>query len=360
MIINAADFGLKGKRKWADTKALQRALDIAKTQEKVTIQIPKGEYHIRRSLKIYEGTTLLLDDETVLKRIGKDALLKNGRKLKRYYGYNGNSHFHIAGGTFDMNGYEYPYNNTAMSIGHAQDIQIVGVTFKDIVGGHAIDACGINGLYMSQCQFLGFNDDNGERSFSEAIQIDLQVKGAFPKFGATDGTVTKNVIIEHCYFGASTTPTMKAWNRAIGSHASRFNQFYQNIHIRYNTFDGLNQYALTPLKAKDTYIHDNQFINCVGGIRFLAVKDGKNAQDLSGRLCNTQAGENLNIYRNTFIGPMTKEAIRVQSYNKVMHKKIVIAHNNFEHCSQKIYLNHVQDVILVGNGDAKVVKKQVE
>ena len=76
MIINAADFGLKGKRKWADTKALQRALDIAKTQEKVTIQIPKGEYHIRRSLKIYEGTTLLLDDETVLKRIGKDALLK--------------------------------------------------------------------------------------------------------------------------------------------------------------------------------------------------------------------------------------------------------------------------------------------
>ena len=74
------------------------------------------------------------------------------------------------------------------------------------------------------------------------------------------------------------------------------------------------------------------------------------------RLCNTQAGENLNIYRNTFIGPMTKEAIRVQSYNKVMHKKIVIAHNNFEHCSQKIYLNHVQDVILVGNGDAKVVK----
>ena len=92
---------------------------------------------------------------------------------------------------------------------------------------------------------------------------------------------------------------------------------------------------------------------------FLAVKDGKNAQDLSGRLCNTQAGENLNIYRNTFIGPMTKEAIRVQSYNKVMHKKIVIAHNNFEHCSQKIYLNHVQDVILVGNGDAKVVKNKL-
>ena len=99
--------------------------------------------------------------------------------MKRYYGYNGNSHIHIAGGTFDMNGYEYPYNNTAMSIGHAQDIQIVGVTFKDIVGGHAIDACGINGLYMSQCQFLGFNDDNGERSFLRQSKLIYKLKAHF-------------------------------------------------------------------------------------------------------------------------------------------------------------------------------------
>ena len=68
---------------------------------------------------------------------------------------------------------------------------------------------------------------------------------------------------------------MGAWNRAIGSHASRFNQFYENIHIRFNTFEGINQYALTPLKSKDTFIHDNIFKNCGGGIRFLAVKDGK-------------------------------------------------------------------------------------
>ncbi len=149
------------------------------------------------------------------------------------------------------------------------------VTFKDVVGGHCIDACGINGLYINNCKFLGFRDLDGTRFFSEAVQIDIQVPGAFPKFGATDGTITKNVIIEHCYFGNSDTLTMQTWNRAIGSHASRYDQYYQNIHIRYNTFDGLNQYALTPLKSKDTYIHHNIFKNCDGGIRFLAVKDGK-------------------------------------------------------------------------------------
>ena len=79
--------------------------------------------------------------------------MKNGRWLKSYYGYEGNSEICIAGGTLDMNGYEYPYNNTAMCMGHAQNIQILGVTFKDVVGGHAIDACGINGLYINGCEF---------------------------------------------------------------------------------------------------------------------------------------------------------------------------------------------------------------
>ena len=132
--------------------------------------------------------------------------LKNGRRLKLYHGYNGNSHIYIKGGTFDMNGGEYPYNNTAMCMGHAEDIQILGVTFKNIVGGHALDACGINGLHISECEFKGFLDIDGDRSFSEAVQLDIQVPGAFPKFGTTDGTITKNVVIEKCYFGCSDHP----------------------------------------------------------------------------------------------------------------------------------------------------------
>ena len=46
-----------------------------------------------------------------------------------------------------MNGSKYPYNNTAMSIGHAR-YSINSVTVLNVVGGHALDACGINGLYI--------------------------------------------------------------------------------------------------------------------------------------------------------------------------------------------------------------------
>ena len=34
-----------------------------------------------------------------------------------------------------MNGGEYPYNNTAMCMGHTEDIQILGVTFKILLEG---------------------------------------------------------------------------------------------------------------------------------------------------------------------------------------------------------------------------------
>ncbi|MDU4914925.1 MAG: glycosyl hydrolase family 28-related protein, partial [Staphylococcus epidermidis] len=246
MFINAKDFGLKEKSKYKDTRAIQKALNYAK-KGRHTVYIPKGTYYIRKALVIYDSTTLLLEEGATLLRKGKDALLKNGRRLKLYHGYNGNSHIYIKGGTFDMNGGEYPYNNTAMCMGHAEDIQILGVTFKNIVGGHALDACGINGLHISECEFKGFLDIDGDRSFSEAVQLDIQVPGAFPKFGTTDGTITKNVVIEKCYFGCSDHPKMKAWNRAIGSHASRYNCYYENIHINQNIFDNLNEYALTPL-----------------------------------------------------------------------------------------------------------------
>ena len=346
MFINAKDFGLKGKSKYKDTRAIQKALNYAK-KGRHTVYIPKGTYYIRKALVIYDSTTLLLEEGATLLRKGKDALLKNGRRLKLYHGYNGNSHIYIKGGTFDMNGGEYPYNNTAMCMGHAEDIQILGVTFKNIVGGHALDACGINGLHISECEFKGFLDIDGDRSFSEAVQLDIQVPGAFPKFGTTDGTITKNVVIEKCYFGCSDHPKMKAWNRAIGSHASRYNCYYENIHINQNIFDNLNEYALTPLKSKDTFITKNKFINCNGGIRFLGVKDGKNAADpITGQVMETQAGENFNVIGNTFIGKMKRDAIHIRSYHHVQHQNVFIAENQFEDASQSIHLENINGLTL--------------
>ena len=358
MFINVKDFGAEGHNKAKDTKAIQRALNKAKNGEH-TVYIPQGTYHIGKALVIYDSTTLLLDDETKLLRCSKDALLKNGKTYIFYRGYTGNSHIHIKGGTFDMNGSKYPYNNTAVCVGHAEDIQFIGVTFKNVVGGHAIDACGINGLRIANCSFEGFLDVDGDRFFSEAVQLDIQVPGAFPKFGTTDGTITKNAVIENCYFGPSDDVKMKSWNRAIGSHASRYNRFYENIHIRNNIFDSIQEYALTPLKSQNTFISKNQFKNCNGGIRFLGVKDGKNAADsYTGQDMGAQAGTNFNIIGNEFIGKMKKDAIHIRSYNNIKHNNIFIAGNTFHDKTQKIHLEDINHLTLNQDDHLVTIEKE--
>ena len=73
-MINAQDFGLKGKHKRRDTKAIQKALNAARYGEH-TVYIPSGTYYISKALVIYDHTTLILEDDTIL-HVTRDALLK--------------------------------------------------------------------------------------------------------------------------------------------------------------------------------------------------------------------------------------------------------------------------------------------
>ena len=74
-MINTQDFGLKGKHKRRDTKAIQKALNAARYGEH-TVYIPSGTYYISKALVIYNHTTLILEDDTILQRHSRDALLK--------------------------------------------------------------------------------------------------------------------------------------------------------------------------------------------------------------------------------------------------------------------------------------------
>lgn len=357
-IINVANYGAKGKCGVLDTLGIQLALFEAR-KGPVTVYIPKGEYHILYELVIYRNTNLILHDDATLIRKSPSAMLKNGHSFKKYYGYEGHGNINIIGGTFDAYGHTNNTNNTIMSIGHAKNIQIHDVTFKNVVGGHAIDACGLDGFYVTNSHFLGFRDDSGTRSFSEAIQIDIQTEGAFPKFGATDGTVTKNVIIENCYFGNSGDMNMSAWNRAIGSHASMYDCFYENIHIQNNRFDGLGDYAVTMLKSKETTITNNYFVNCEGGIRYLAVPTGKYSMDINKVDKGAQSGSTLLIGNNKFENIKSKQSILIKSYEKSINKDIYIYDNKFiDKISDKIQFINASDIYLSNNFNLSQIKQK--
>ncbi|MCE4957454.1 glycosyl hydrolase family 28-related protein [Macrococcoides caseolyticum] len=357
--INILDYGAKGRNAIFDTIALQRALNQAK-KEPVEVYVPKGTYYICKELVIYGHTYLHLHPDAVLRRMSPFAMLKNGKKSVGYKGYDGNGFIKIEGGTFDQYGHVLNFNNSIMSLGHAREIEIKDVTLKNVVQGHAIDACGIDGFKVTGCKFLGFRDDSGKRAFSEAIQLDLQLKDSFPKFGEYDGTVTKNVIIENCYFGNSDDPLMKPWNRAIGSHASTYEIYYENITVKHNTFEQMGDYALTFLKSKVLHIHDNTFNDCNGGIRYLATKQGKYSVDLNGVDHGVQAGEMTLIRRNQFHSINDKYAILFQSYEGEKNKDIYIIDNQFsEDHTCTIKIGKAKNVVCIKNKNLKKIK-QVE
>lgn len=339
-----------------DTVQLQHALNKGK-QRSITIHVPKGIYFIGKALKIYEGTTLVLHPDAVLLRKGRDALIKNGSSLQKYHFYDGNGNIRIIGGTFDMNGDACPYNNTAMCLGHATNVEVGHVTIKNVVGGHGIDACGLNHAHIHHCQFLGFYDVNGNRFFSEAIQLDLFVKGAFPKFGANDGTITKNMVIEHCYFGSSHEGNMHSWNRAIGSHASRLNHFYENIVIRHNFFEGTKDYALTPLKGKHIQIYNNIFLNCAGGVRYLGVYKGKNMHSLDGTEAGKQGGYHFDVCHNIFKNCFKSDTLHIRSHQEAPHIDVNIINNTFLNHNQPIHLKGIKGLVISQNKNLPPLKK---
>ncbi|MGV3225129.1 pectate lyase [Staphylococcus hyicus] len=357
MLKNVKKFGAKTKNKWFDTIGIQRALNVVAKQGGGTVYIPKGEYHIAKALKIYRNTTLKLDPEAVLLRKGRDALLKNGSSHKHYYRYEGNGFIKIEGGTFDMNGTEYPYNNTAMCLGHAREIEVSHVTFKNIVGGHGIDACGLDGVHIHDCQFLGFADYEGDRWFSEAIQLDLFIEGAFPKFGVNDGTITKNVVIERCYFGNSGEGKMGPWNRAIGSHASRLFHFYENIVIQHNVFENTKEYALTPLKSKNVMIAYNTFLNCAGVLRYLGVYKGKHMASLDGRIEGKEGGKHLVFIHNTIKNTTTLDTLHIRSHKDAPHRYVNILNNTFSGENNPIQITGSNDVYIYDNENLPHIKQ---
>ncbi|TDM12084.1 glycosyl hydrolase family 28-related protein [Macrococcus lamae] len=355
--INVKNYGAQGRNVLFDTIGIQHALNEAK-KGPVEVYVPAGTYYIGKELVIYAHTTLVLHEQAVLRRMSPFAMLKNGTK-PGYKGYDGNGHITIRGGTFDQYGHVLNFNNSIMSLGHAREIMIENVTFKNVVQGHAIDACGIDGFEVRDCKFLGFRDDTGMRAFSEAVQIDLQLKDSFPKFGEYDGTPTKNVIISGCYFGNSDEPMMKPWNRAIGSHASSYEIYYENIFIENNTFDRMGDYALTFLKSKVLRITGNTFNDCEGGVRYLAVKQGKYSYDLSGIDRGVQAGEMTMIDNNHFHSINSKYSILFQSFEGVKNKDIYIINNTFsEDESCRVKIGSASGVVCAKNSHLKKVKRE--
>lgn len=232
-LINVMDYGATGDGSTDDAGSVQAAANEAGGK---VLYFPPGEYRM--------GPMVHLPERVVL--WGQNAkIIKDSNTLPdRYVAFTalgGSGWYNDV--TIDNLDFE---GNLSNGVGvmvlwahRARNVQIRNIVVTDAVHtSHCVDLQGCDGVLIENSTFSGASNATPDRQFTECIQIDASMWNGAPAGGEPgqvyDGTVTKNVIVRGCRFvrqGSYFAP------RAIGSHSSIANRYYENILVEGNYFE---------------------------------------------------------------------------------------------------------------------------
>ncbi|WGD77790.2 right-handed parallel beta-helix repeat-containing protein [Bacillus subtilis] len=301
---NALTYGADPTGEMPSAAAIQSALDEIHSEGGGWLVIPGGTYLIEKRMIIYENTRVTMAADCVLLRGWSGGFFANGTPTDNFTGYSGRGNIVIEGGVLDGNYLKIEaYKTNSMDsiiIGHARNIVIDNVTFKDVITDHAIDANGCDGLQIINCQFIGFIDTSGTRPFSEAIQLGEFTKFGVNIFGKYDSTPNTNVYIAHNYFGKS--DLLGGWGCAVGNHYAVYDVFQTNITIFDNTIEDCGFAGVHTFKWGEVKIINNVFRRNRECVRISQVSGGiESSINSSGVQMNRpQNAQNILIQGNDF------------------------------------------------------------
>lgn len=240
-----------------------------------TLTIKKGTYTITNSIYVPSNVTIIFEDGVVFEKTsytGKSDLKatsamwqlcpRNKSKTTGSIGkYDGTKNAKlIAKGevVFDMNGVK----GVTIIAAHNQNIEISGITFKGMNGGHYIELNGTKNAHIHDCKFKKAYASTLDTYYvKEAINIDLADKktgGLSATWVKQDKTPCNKVLIENNRFYGT--------GRAVGSHKYSQNSkgkniYHKNITIRNNVFKDNYDNGIYVLSWKNTKIQNNKFYN---------------------------------------------------------------------------------------------------
>jgi hypothetical protein len=179
----------------------------------IWVIVPKGNYKLSAPVILKDGTKILMHKDAKLSRYHNDNIFQNGSTGDT----KGYDNITILGGKLDLRGTTLKQDGTGIALGYAKNIWIRDVEIYNVYYSHGIEICAMDTVFVERCGLYGYIIDAAlTRDYVEAIQVERGTSSSFPYFGPGDNTISKNVRIHYCKFGASDiAPT---WPTAIGSH----------------------------------------------------------------------------------------------------------------------------------------------
>lgn len=349
LTVNVKDYGALGDGKNNDAPAINKALELASEQNHLNVYFPPGVYRLNGAIRPRSNTTINGYGATIGRYSQHNStlmMLYHAGEITK--GYNGTSGVTVNGLTFEGNGHLYNGSITLLTAPHCSNITINSCTFKNIRNHHFIDLPGSKDIRISNCKFIGM-EVTSNRFFSEAIQLDTAVNGSYGDITVPsenyDGTVTKNVIVEKCYFGAS--ENMPAPRAGIGSHSATSGKFYENIAVYDCIFENLGYYGVKPMKWKASKVCNNYFVNCHGGVYLAPIPDGY-LYDLSGANRILETGHDILVDGNTFVNSREK-AIYVLGREDKYYSDVTLSNNTVSGTSsgrKGVFIRYAENILI--------------
>ena len=250
--FDVKEYGAIGDGTTGDSFAIQKVLDIAKTEGNVCVYFPKGTYYIESTLQYYPNTEFIMHPDAVILRDEKASpILTNSSLCGDDVPCYSNGYLRIKGGVFKGT---YPSGNTVyrligLQCGKLSELTIEDVSFIDAcAGNHLIDISGCNNVTIRNNKIVGMhlqhslrpttpNGDTEHVASLEMVQIDVGEGLGVGTNEPYDLIPTKNVVIEGNEFMANTDNEESVLYRPIGIHMNPYEgYYYENIRINDNSF----------------------------------------------------------------------------------------------------------------------------
>lgn len=294
----------------------------------------EGTFNLTKLLYLYSNTKIDLTDAILIRKHAGYAFFTYADAMTT--GYNGQHDISIFGGKIIGNGCTKISN--IISLAHAKNITIKGLTIEKSVGSHSIEINSSQNVVIDKCIFDG-NLIDKKNPYRECIQIDSAYFGALNYSSSKsakcyDETHSSDVTIQNCL--------CKGFVTFCGTHTqTKSNNKHRNIKLLNNTCIGIGNVggygsAIKIMNMEDVLIEGNQISKFARGIE---ICSSNRFYSSSGTVVKTKpsyiTGSKRIVIRKNYLYSPSKDCqasgVYINSnFDDLIHDDILIEDNNFK------------------------------